>query len=413
MKHTSVRELNQEELLSVVGAAGSAELQKALRERCRNAALEFCEALLREEVESLCGKQFSRKDEFLFHRGGSERTSVIIDNGKERIKRPRVRSKDGEIPLETLNQLRDQDLLDERVLQSMLRGVSTRNYEPVVNGYAKKLGVKKSSVSRAFKRASQKELDVINHGSLESHEFVALMIDGIEIAGSVVVAALGITSELDKVPIGLKEGDTENAEVVKDLLSSLQERGFKLACEQILAIIDGSKALAKGLKAVFGERLLIQRCYIHKARNICSYLPKGYHSKLNWRMKRLMNLRHFAEARNELDELRKWLESISEAAAESLDEAGMELLTLHQLGIAGQLRKSLASTNLIESLFSVVRTTLGRTKRFRGSSRQKMRWVAAIILEHHRSKMRKLRGFNQKEALSNALNSASLELRAA
>ncbi len=102
---------------------------------------------------------------------------------------------------------------------------------------------------------------------------------------------IGITAELKKIPIGLKEGDTENSEVVRDLLSTLQDRGFSLACDKLLAVVDGSKALKKGLQSVFGERLLIQRCYLHIARNICGYLPKQFHKQLNWIMKRLMNLK--------------------------------------------------------------------------------------------------------------------------
>ena len=288
----------------------------------------------------------------------------------------------------------------------------------MVSRYEKKLGISKSSASRAFKRASQKELDIINQGSLEEHRFVALVVDGIELSGTTVVAVLGITAELKKIPIGLKEGDTENSEVVRDLLSTLQDRGFSLACDKLLAIVDGSKALKKGLQSVFGERLLIQRCYLHKARNICGYLPKQFHRQLNWRMKRLMNLKSLSEAEKEVQSLRRWLSEIwlsdiSDAAVASLDEAGEELLTLHRLGITGELRKSLSSTNLIESLFSVVRTTTNRTKRFRLRSEQKLRWVAAIVLEHHRSKMRKLRGINQRQALLNALNSIKVELRAA
>ena len=412
MNNTSRRALNQEKVVEIRRNLSGFALQDELRERCRSAALEFCEALLQQEVEALCGAPFARKGEGQYHRGGSEETTVIVEDGKVRMRRPRVRGAEGEIALRTLEKLQEQDLLDERMRESMLLGVSTRNYGRVVNGYSKKLGISKSNVSRAFKRASQKELDCINQGSLEEHEFVALMIDGIEIAGTVVIAALGITSELKKVPLGLKEGDTENAAVVQDLLSSLEVRGFKLHCDKLLAILDGSKALKKGLKAVFGDKLIVQRCWLHKARNICAYLPKKLHGQLNWRMKRLMNLRSFSEAQKEYGTLRHWLEEISDAAAESLDEAGEELLTLHALGITGELRKSLSSTNLIESLFSVVRAALVRVKRHRLSSKQKLRWVASAILEHHRSKMRKLRGVNQKHVLIAALSS-KLELKAA
>ena len=412
MKKTSVQVLNQERIAAVYSTVSAEGMQAELRQRCRNAALLLCEAILESEVETLCGAPFARKGERLNHRGGSEETTVIVEDGKVRIRRPRVRGVKGEVPLESLEKLQSQDLLDERIRESMLLGVSTRNYAPVVAGYSKKLGISKSNVSRAFKRASQKELDTINEGILDAYEFVAILLDGIEVAGTTVIAALGITSELKKVPLGLREGDSENAEVVHDLLSSLQERGFKLHCEKLLAILDGSKALKKALRSLFGERVLIQRCWLHKARNISAYLPKKFHGQLNWRMKKLMSLKSLSEAKQEYLSLHRWLAEISEAAAESLDEAGDELLTLHSLGISGALRKSLSTTNSIESLFSVVRTGIVRNKRYRFGSKQKLRWIASAILQHFRTKMRKLRGVAQSANLIAALGK-NVELKAA
>ena len=403
MKQTSQPELNQGKIASVYSTLNADGMQEALRERCRNTALAFCAAILESEVQSLCGAPFARKGEELYRRGGSEETTVILEDGKVRVRRPRVRGPEGEVPLETLSKLQSQDLLDERIRESMLLGVSTRNYERVVNGYAKKLGVTKSSVSRAFTRASQKELDIINTGRLDEHEFVAIVLDGIEVAGTTIVAALGITSELKKVPIGLREGDSENAEVVQDLLSSLRERGFTLHCDKLLALLDGSKALKKALRAFFGERVLIQRCWLHKARNICAYLPKTYHGQVSWRMKRLMNLQSLGDAKHEYGSFHRWLAELSEAAAESLDEAGDELLTLHVLGVSGDLRKSLSTTNMLESLFSVVRNGIVRNKRYRLRSQQKLRWIATAVLEHHRTRMRRVRGIAQRNVLIAAL----------
>lgn len=226
----------------------------------------------------------------------------------------------------------------------MMKGVTTRNYEPVISAYAKKLGVKKSSVSRAFKRASQEQLDEINQSSLKDHSFIGIVIDGVEFQGRTVIGALGITPTLEKIPLGIREGDTENSEVVKDLLSSIVERGFVLHCERLLAIIDGSKALRKALTDVFGDRLLTQRCWIHKLRNLLKYAPDGHHRQIQWRMKKLMSIVNYAEALKELDSLIQWLSTISVEAEHSMQEVGGELLTLHQLGISGTLRKSLSTT---------------------------------------------------------------------
>ena len=207
------------------------------------------------------------------------------------------------------------------------------------------------------------------------------------------------------MPVGLKDGDTENTQVVKDLLSDLQERNFTLACTRLLAIIDGGKALRKALKAIWGDKVIIQRCWLHKLRNIEGYIPKKHHATLLFRMRKMMGLKGLKDARRELMSLRTWLLGISHDAAASLDEAGEELLTLHALGIDGELRKSLYSTNPIESLFSVVRGTTRRVKNWRSQkSQQPLRWIASAILQHKKTAMRRLRGQNQKSALIAALD---------
>lgn len=313
----------------------------------------------------------------------------------------------------TLAKLQAQDLLDQQMQQRLVLGVSTRNYEQVVNGYSEKLGVAHSSVSRAFVRASQKDLDSINEGKLDAYNFVALMVDSLEIGGRTVVAALGITAEMDKIPVGLREGDTENSEVVKDLLSSMQERGFTLHCERLLAVIEGAKALKKALRDVFGNRVVLQRCWLHKERNLRAYLPERVQGTLHWRLKKVMPLNSLTDARKELVALREWVTKLSGDAAASLDEVGEELLTLHTLGGTGELRKSLASTNLIESLFAVVREKTHRVKNWKSSrSKQILRWVASSIVAH-RTKMRRVRGMAQATTLITALGEKPLAAQAA
>lgn len=388
-------------------------IQAALVERAKQAALAMAVALLEQDAEELCGKPYARKRGDHSYRGGHEQTSVIVEGAKYGIRRPRVRKDDREVALPTLGKLQEQDLLDEQMRQRMVLGVSTRNYEHVINGYSEKLGVSRSSVSRAFVRASQKDLDSINDGKLDAYSFVAVMVDGLEVGGRTVVAALGITAEMDKIPLGLREGNTENSEVVKDLLSSMQERGFTLHCERLLAVIDGAKALKKALCDVFGERVLIQRCWLHKERNLRAYLPERVHGTLHWRLKKLMTLNTLSDARKELAALREWVATLSADAAASLDEIGEELLTLHGLGVTGELRKSLASTNLIESLFSVVREKIHRVKNWTGQRSQKiLRWIASSIVAH-RTKMRRVRGLAQATTPITALGSKQLAAQAA
>lgn len=403
----------QGELLEVIAGLEPEAIQAILLERAKQAALTMAVALLEQDAEALCGQRYERKSAGLGYRGGHEQTSVVVEGAKYAVRRPRVRKENQELALPTLAKLQSQDLLDAQMRQRMLLGVSTRNYDQVINGYSEKLGVSRSSVSRAFIRASQKDLDTINESKLDDQPFVALLIDGVEIGGRTVVAALGLTPAMEKIPLGLREGDTENSEVVKDLLASLQVRGFRLHCERLLAVIDGAKALRKALRAVFGERVVVARCWLHKERNLRGYLPERAHGTLHWRLKKLMALNSLGDARTELASLREWVAGVSVQAAASLDEVGEELLTLHALGITGELRKSLISTNLIESLFSVVRDKLHRVKNWKGQrSQQILRWVATAILAHRR-KMRRVRGMAQAEELVTALGRRQVAAQAA
>jgi putative transposase len=403
----------QGELLSVIAGLEPGAIQGVLLERAKQAALAMAVALLEQDAEELCGGRYERKRAGLGYRGGHEQTSVVVKGAKYAIRRPRVRKDNREAPLPALAKLQSQALLDEQMRQRLVLGVSTRNYEQVIDGYSEKLSVSRSSVSRAFVRASQKDLDSINEGKLEDHTFVALMVDSLEIGGRTVVAALGVTAEMEKIPLGLREGNTENSEVVKDLLTSIEERGFTLHGERLLAVVDGAKALKKALHQVFGERVVIQRCWLHKERNLRAYLPERVPGTLHWRLKKLMALNSLADARKELAALREWLAALSADAAASLGEVGDELLTLHALGISGELRKSFASTNLIESLFSVVREKIHRVKNWKvRRSNQILRWVASSIIAH-RKKMRRVRGIAQADVLITALGRRQVAAAAA
>jgi transposase-like protein len=309
------------------------------------------------------------------------------------VPRPRVRNADGEVELASLARLQDQDIFDDEIKDRMVLGASSRNYEPIVKSWSKKLSVSKSTVSRAFIRSSRKDLEKINTQDLSKYEFIALMIDGVEIAGRAEIVALGITPDCQKIPLGLREGDTENAVVIKDLLTSIRDRNFKMHTDRILAVTDGAKAIKKALKDVFDDQVVVQRCWLHKLRNLQKYVPDNLHKQLWWRMKKLMNLKSFEDAKKDLASLIEWLAEISIEAESSMQEVGMELLTVHELGVVGELRKSLYSTNPIESLIFGIRHRLSRVKNWKSSKKkdQIQRWLASSILAHEK-KMRRLRG---------------------
>lgn len=404
-KRTEKSSLDQGKIVSVFKGLDSVGIQGVMEEQAKHAALAFGLELLELDTLELCGERYRHSDgDRAYYRHGTEETSLIVGGARQRVRRPRVRGKEGEAELPSLAKLRDQDLLDEEMKEKMLLGVSTRNYSKAIEGYEGKFGDSRSSVSRAFERASKKDLDAINHSDLRAYSFIGLVLDGLEIKGRTVVAAVGITHELEKIPVGLVEGSTENAQVVTDLLQGLlRERGFTLHCQRILCVIDGSKALRKALKSVFGSAVLIQRCWLHKLRNLEGYLPQEKHHELHLRMNRMMSLDRYQDAKEEFRKLNRWLMETSEQAANSLDDAGEELLTLHKLGVPVELRKSLDSTNTIESLFSVVRQKLHNVKNWGSRNpNRRMQWIAAAIL-HHKKKMRKLRGQKHRDLLIHAL----------
>lgn len=390
----------------------SIDVQKLMASRAKDAMAALGLELLEQDVKRLTGKPFSRKGDELLYRGGSAKSSLMVDGAKIPIERPRVRDHDGsEVELPIFEKLRDQDLYDEQIAGRLMSGVSTRNYQPVVDALSKKTGISKSSVSRAFVKASKKDLDKINLADLSEYKFVAIFIDGTNFSDKLAVVAVGITTACEKIPLGLREGDTENATVVKDLLTSIVDRGFNFCTQRFLAVLDGGKALKSAITALWGDSALIQRCWIHKLRNLKDYIPEENHGQLYGRMKKIMGVNSYEAAKLEYNRLRDWLETISVDAVSSLDESGLDLLTVHELGLTGALRKSFASTNIIESLIGVSKKKTGRVTNWKYHPKLKrkirrdkvLRWLASAIVAH-RPNMRRLRGHGSIDTLVAVLN---------
>ena len=358
--------------------------QEQIREvvtcQMRSAALEMAKNLFDEELDLLCGPKHSRKGTNACHRTGSDPGSIIFQGQRVAIKKPRVKQDGGEQQLQTYSALQNYDLLCERVISHMLSGVSTRDYERLLDDVAGGVGLKKSSVSKAFVKASKAVLEEVNDRDLSEHKFISIMIDGIGFGERTIVAALGIAKNGKKCLLGIREGDTENWELCKDLFENLIGRGLCIGHE-ILFVIDGSKALKKAIKKVFGKLAFIQRCIRHKERNIIKYLPKERHNEFYRRWKKLHGLNDYALAEKEYKELFTWLENISDACSNSLAEAEMDTLTVIKLKVSPLLKKTLLSTNPLESMFSVVAAKKARVKNWRSSKDQASRWAAATGLD--------------------------------
>jgi putative transposase len=337
---------------------------------------------------------------------GSTSGSVVLGGRAVTTKRPRGRSTDGgEIELDTWKTFSSADLLNSLVVERMLAGVATRRHVDVAEPVGADLesrarSTSKSAVSRRFITATKRAMEELMARSLADLDVAVLMIDGLDVAGQCCVVALVITADGTKVPVGLWLGDTENKVVVTDLLADLVARG--LSTERgVLCVLDGGKALAAGVKRVFGEAAQVQRCTIHKRRNLDGYLPKEMAAVVDRRLALIFAQPDAIKGLDAAKRLAKELEADHPDAAASLREGLEDMFTVRRLGVGGTLAKTLTTTNCIESMISITRRTTGRVTRWKDGSMKK-RWIAAGMLEAERS-FRRVRGHNDMKTLVQAL----------
>jgi putative transposase len=321
-------------------------------------------------------------------RHGHEDGEVTLGGRRVGVKRPRVRSADGEaeVPLCTYQHFADRDPLSRLVLEQMLAGVSTRRFErtrePVgTEVEASARSTSKSSVSRDFVAKTTEQLIGLMSRRLDDIRLAALMLDGIELKGRCCVVALGIATDGVKIPLGLWDGSTENATVAKELLTNLLARGLDLG-QGVLCVIDGAKALRKAIEQVLGP-VPVQRCIRHKERNVLHHLAERDRPAVKHRLRRAWAEVDHGRALSALQTLAGELEHSHPGAAASLKEGMAETLTVTRLGIKGALKRTLQSTNPCESMIETVRRTSRNVKRWQ-SGEMCLRWTAAGMLEAER-----------------------------
>jgi len=352
--------------------------------------------LLEEEVVDVVGPKGKHDPARTAVRHGHEAGEVTLGGRRRQVERPRVRSADGraEVRLQTYEYFADRDPLSRSVMERMLAGVSTRRYrrtqEPVGSEVEQQArSTSRSSVSRTFVERTRVALSELMSRRLDDVRLAVMMIDGIDLGERTNVVALGITSEGVKIPLGLWEGSTENAAVATALLSDLVERG--LDPEQgILFVIDGAKALRKAIRTVFGDAP-VQRCIRHKERNVLDHLPKRERPAVKQRLRRAWAADDHGRALDQLKALASELDRAYPGAAGSLREGMDETLTLTRLGVSGNLKRTLESTNPCESMIEIVRRTQRNVKRW-SSGEMALRWTAAGMLEAERQ-FRKIIGY--------------------
>ena len=359
------------------------------------AGLLVMEQMMQEELTAKVGPRGKHDPDRQSTRNGSAPGSVVLGGRTVPVRRPRAVGIGGaEVPVDTYRLFSSTDLLTQLTVERMLAGVATRRHacvaEPVGETIeAKARSTSRSSVSRRFKAATETALADLLARDLSELDVAVLMIDGIVFAECCCVVALVVTADGTKVPVGLWDGDTENKTVVTDLLADLVGRGLRFE-QGLLVVIDGAKALAAGVARVFGRHAVVQRCVLHKRRNVASYLPDDLARTTDRRLAPAFGDTDPARGRRVAEGIARQLETKHPSAAGSLREGLDEMFTVRRLGVSDRLARSLSCTNVIESMISVVRDLTDRVKRWQ-DARMVRRWVGAGMLEAERS-FRRVKG---------------------
>jgi transposase-like protein len=353
----------------------------AIEQAASEAGLRMMKALIDEEVEQLTGDRYRHQSQRQAMRWGKEEGHVIFAGRKVAMEKPRVRSRDNreEVSLRRWDAFAHPRRMEQAVQNKILRRVSCRDYGGAIEDMCDGYGIDKSSVSRKWQAASVKQLAQLMERRLNDLDIGVILLDGKEFGDTTIITALGVDAAGTKHILGIWPGATENSDVCGSLLDDMLHRGLSVGT-QYLFVIDGAKALKKAIKDRFGAAALIQRCRIHKERNIRSYLPKKHHRLLAMKLKTAFGVTDHAEALRELTKVHEWLLSISDAAAASLKEGFEELLTVNKLKLPALLKKLFGTTNMIESCYSVAGDLCHNVKRWRGESMAR-RWAGAVLLE--------------------------------
>jgi putative transposase len=384
-------------------------LERGLREGMHDYLKLFARLLLNQEVIELVGRRNERNKDRTVSRWGTQPGVATLLEQKVTIEKPRVRTtgKNGsEVQLKTYEALTDPAFLNEQAGVKLLCGLSTRNVPKALESILDGRGISRQSISNRGIGEMTRQLNIFKSRTFPKTDFVVIFIDGVGLADSLFVTAVGIDKAGGKHVLGFEQGSTENSGICRRLLSNLIERGILNADGGHLFAIDGGKGLYKAIKDVFGKTVEIQRCTQHKKRNVLDKLPKHMHKTFSQKFAAAYNKKTYRGALSAFEKLRRELEMAGcNTAAVSLVEGNLELLTLHRLKVDGALRKSLCTTNIIESLFSNARYQTRNVKRWR-KEEQMERWLAASLLAAEKA-LRRVPGYTQIPKLVTELRSSS------
>lgn len=393
--------------VSVAVGELAGELEEGLLAFCVGAGLRVVQAMMEHEVETLAGPKGRHDPARRATRHGSDDGIVTLGGRRVTITRPRVRSADGskELPLATDDCVASTEVLGRMAMEKMLATISTRRYsaglEPVGAAVeARSKGASRSAISRRFVAATETALAELMAADLSSLDLVALMVDGVHFAGHCCVVAVGIDIDGVKHPLGVVEGDTENATLVTELLVGMRDRGMCVT-RPILCVLDGAKALASAVKAVF-DHPVIARCQLHTIRNVTRHLPDKVAGVVEKRMRAASRNPDPLAGQGDLEALARELDHAHPGAAGSLREGLAETFTVARLRVPPSLARTLRSTNAVESMIEICRDHSRNVKRWE-SGTMALRWCAAGLAEA-KKQFRRVNGHQHLRALRTALD---------
>ena len=271
--------------------------------------------LLEGEAETIAGPKGKHQGQRTHHHWGTAPTPLPFGGRHIVVQRPRVRRKGKggkEVELPSVAAAREADPMPTHVAEQVIVGVSTRGYKRSLEPADESLETRgeskesKSNVSRALIENTTEKLADFLARNLADLDIVAMFMDGIEIGKHAVIIALGVTADGTKVPLGVWCGSTENHAVAAALLQNLIGRGLRVDAP-VLFVIDGGKGLRKALSDVFGDRAIVQRCQVHKARNVRDHLPQERRAYVRRQMRDAYKSKSAKTAKMMLGQLASWL----------------------------------------------------------------------------------------------------------
>lgn len=406
--------VNEQQLASFLVNNGQGLLPMVdLIEQCRLACDELIDVTGRAAIQAVLqlsameaaggppqqGKR--RSSDVVFY--GRQPGQVMLSDRKLEVERPRLRSKgprSKEVEVPAYAAMQNRGAMGARMLDILMRGVSTRNYKQVIPAMAQTAGVSKSAVSRRVAEASDAEVEALLNRRFDGLKLLVIYIDGLIFGDYTMIGAVGVDSEGKKHVLGIREGATENSTVITELLEDIVSRGVEPK-RKMLFVIDGSKALRAAINAVFGSDQPVQRCRAHKLRNVMDYLPKDQRAQVKSVLRAAWKLGP-KEGMARVKKLAAWLDNSYSSAAASLMEGLEECFTINRLDLPPSLHRCLATTNIIESPHAGVRIQTRRVTHWK-NGKMVLRWMASAFIRTEK-RFNKIMGHRDLWALEAVLN---------